>query len=84
MAKTILTKTQQTLLNELFLQENIRKYFYLSDGFDTPIEPLQLAQALTEASVLKDFPRMLIPLNPEEWQNFWLDQSKLLKNEVLK
>lgn len=219
MAKTILTKTQQTLLNELFLRENIRKYFYLSGGtalseyylhhrysedldfftelefnpmdvqivlktltkklgikkidyqqsfnrnifylhfsnsiikteftfypfehiesprdmngvkvdslidiavnkaftiyqkprsrdfidlylilkkkawkfadlrkkarakFDTPIEPLQLAQSLTEASSLKDFPHMLISLKPEEWQNFWLDQSKLLKNEVLK
>ena len=52
--------------------------------FDTPIEPLQLAQALTEVSVLKDFPRLLISLNPKEWQNFWLDQAGLLKSEVLK
>jgi hypothetical protein len=52
--------------------------------FDTPIDPLQLAQQLTEASVLKDYPHMLIPLDPKEWQGFWQSQSENLKKEVLK
>jgi len=52
--------------------------------FDTPLDPLQLAQQLAEAPILKDFPHMIIPLNPKRWQEFWQNESETLKNEVLK
>ncbi len=55
-----------------------------STKFDTPIDPLQLAQSLNEAPTLKDFPRMIIPTKHKKWQKFWQKQSEKLKSEVLK
>lgn len=51
--------------------------------FDSPLDPLQLAQQLHEAQTVEDFPRMVISLPPEEWRTFWQDQSNLLKQDVL-
>jgi predicted nucleotidyltransferase component of viral defense system len=51
--------------------------------FDTPIDPLQLAQQLMEVKNLKDFPKMITPLKEEVWQDFWIKQAMLLKSEVL-
>jgi len=51
--------------------------------FDTHIDPLQLAQQLLEVSTVKDYPRMIIPVRPEEWINFWKKEVSQLKKEIL-
>lgn len=51
--------------------------------FDTHIDPLQMAQQLLEVDHLKDFPRMITSLTPQEWQTYWKQEADTLKNEVL-
>lgn len=51
--------------------------------FDTPIDPLQLAQQLLEAKNVKDYPRMIAPLEPIEWISFWEREANKLKEEIL-
>lgn len=52
--------------------------------FDAHIDPLQLGQQLLKVTQLKDYPRMIISLEPEKWQDFFLNEAKKLKKEVLK
>jgi predicted nucleotidyltransferase component of viral defense system len=52
--------------------------------FDSPIDPLQLAQQLLEAATIADLPHMLHPLPGKTWRSFWLEQAKALKSDVLK
>ena len=51
--------------------------------FDTHIDPLRLAQQLLKAREVKDYPRMLIDLENDEWKDFWIKQAMNLKKEVL-
>ena len=47
------------------------------------MDPLQMAKQLLEADRLEDFPRMIVPLKPKIWQNFWRQEASKLKSEVL-
>ncbi len=51
--------------------------------FDTHIEPLQMAQQLLEVDKLEDFPRMIIKLDNQVWQEFWKQEAEKIKSEVL-
>lgn len=51
--------------------------------FDSPLDPLQLAQQLLAVETLEDLPRMLISLEQKEWQTFWRNEAGKLKDEVL-
>jgi len=51
--------------------------------FDTHIDPLQMAKQLFEANKLEDFPRMITPLDPQVWQDFWKQEADELKDEAL-
>jgi len=51
--------------------------------FDIPIDPLQMAQQLFEAEKVKDYPRMLVKLDPQTWINFWKEEALTLKGEAL-
>ena len=51
--------------------------------FDTPIDPLQMAQQILEVSNLEDYPRMVTPLEPKVWQDFWKQEAVKLKDEAL-
>ena len=51
--------------------------------FDTYIEPIQFGAQLIQAQTLKDYPRMLTPLDPHEWIDFFIAESKRLRSEVL-
>jgi predicted nucleotidyltransferase component of viral defense system len=51
--------------------------------FDTHIDPLQLGAQFLRAEELRDYPRMLVPLAPPEWQAFFVREAKRLKPEVL-
>jgi hypothetical protein len=47
-------------------------------------DPLQMATQLLQVTDLKDYPKMIIPLEDNQWQNFWLEEAKKLKSQVLK
>lgn len=51
--------------------------------FDYHIDPLQLGTQFLRAQELKDYPRMLIPLDESAWQNFFLEEAKRLSTEIL-
>src|SRR3989339_236476 len=51
--------------------------------FDYHIDPLQLGTQFMRAQELKDYPRMLIPLDPSSWQVFFLEEAKRLSTEIL-
>lgn len=50
--------------------------------FDTHMDPLQMTQQLLEVDQLEDFPRMIVPLEPKEWRDFWKQEADNLKDEV--
>ncbi|MDO8551930.1 MAG: nucleotidyl transferase AbiEii/AbiGii toxin family protein [bacterium] len=52
--------------------------------FDYHIDPLQLGAQFLRAQELKDYPRMLIPLDENAWQKFFLEEAKRLSPEILK
>lgn len=52
--------------------------------FDWHIDPLQLGSRLLLAAEVKDYPRMLKKINHQEWQNFFIQQAKSLKKEIMK
>lgn len=51
--------------------------------FDWHIDPLQLGSRLLMAQEVKDYPRMIKKIAPEEWQKFFLNEAKKIKSDVL-
>lgn len=51
--------------------------------FDTHIDPLQLGAQFLRADELKDYPRMITPLESETWQAFFKDEASRLRPSVL-
>lgn len=52
--------------------------------FDWHIDPLQLAGQFLQAKEVKDFPKMIDKLQHEVWQNFFEDEAKKLKEQIIK
>jgi hypothetical protein len=52
--------------------------------FDWHIDPVQLGSRLLQAVEVKDFPRMLIKINHNEWRDFFVEQARRLKKEIFK
>jgi hypothetical protein len=52
--------------------------------FDWDISSVELGARFLEAVEMKDYPRMLKPLDRKEWQNFFLEEAKKLKKEIFK
>jgi len=50
--------------------------------FDWPINPVMLGRQLMKATGVKDFPRMIKPIDHREWQDFFIKQAKKLKNQI--
>ncbi|MDO8610730.1 MAG: nucleotidyl transferase AbiEii/AbiGii toxin family protein [bacterium] len=75
---------------DLYLIIKLKKWNFsrlLKDSrikFDTYIDPLQITQQLLQSTLVKDYPRMIILLENKEWQNFWLEEAKKIKNQILK
>jgi predicted nucleotidyltransferase component of viral defense system len=51
--------------------------------FDTHMDPLQMAKQLLDVDQLEDFPRMIVSLKVNVWQDFWKLEAEKLKTEVL-
>lgn len=61
--------------NELLKEAKIK--------FDWHIDPLQLGSRLFLAAEVKDYPRMLKKINHQEWRDFFVNEAKKLKNQIL-
>lgn len=46
--------------------------------FDWHVDPLQMGAQLLRVKEVKDFPRMIIPLDPIEWRDFFLKEARIL------
>ena len=52
--------------------------------FDWHIDPLQLGSRLFLAGKVKDYPRMIKNINHQEWRDFFINEAKKLKDQILK
>jgi len=51
--------------------------------FDWHIDPLQLGTQFTKAGEAKDFPRLIKKINHKDWQKFFVNEAKKLRNQIL-
>ncbi len=51
--------------------------------FDWHIDPLQLGTQFVKAENVKDYPRLIVDIKPEDWINFFHKEAIKLKKEVL-
>jgi len=51
--------------------------------FDWHLDLMQLGARLIEALDVKDYPRMIIKITESEWQDFFVNEAKKLKKDVL-
>lgn len=52
--------------------------------FDWHIDYLQLGSQFTLVNELKDYPRMIVKINNQEWQNFFIEQAESFGKKILK
>ena len=52
--------------------------------FDWHIDPLQLASRFLQVKEVKDYPKMIEKLKSEAWQNFFEEEAKKLKEQIVK
>ena len=50
--------------------------------FDWHVDPPQLGSQFLQATVLKDYPRMIKKIKPAVWQNFFLAEAKKLQKKI--
>lgn len=50
--------------------------------FDWNIDPIKLGSQFLLATQLKDYPKLIEPLKDEEWQNFFLNEAKKMKDRI--
>ena len=51
--------------------------------FDWHVDPLQLGTQFSKAMQAEDYPRMIAAIKPEKWQEWFLNQAKDLKGQIL-
>lgn len=51
--------------------------------FDWHVDPLQLGTQFMKAREVKDYPRMLKDLTPKSWQDFFIQEAKNLRPQIL-
>ncbi len=51
--------------------------------FDTHIDPIQLGTQFTKAREAEDYPRMILNVPPEKWQDFFIEEAKKLTNQII-
>ena len=52
--------------------------------FDWHIDPVQLGSRLLQARELADYPRMLKPIDHNEWKQFFVQEARKLKKEIFR
>jgi predicted nucleotidyltransferase component of viral defense system len=51
--------------------------------FDWHIDPLQLGTQFVRAEEVEDYPRMIMKLDATAWKNFFLEEAKKFKRDIL-
>lgn len=51
--------------------------------FDFHIDPLQLGTQFNKAKEVKDYPKMIKEIQHEAWKNFFIDEAKKFKKDIL-
>lgn len=51
--------------------------------FDWHIDAFQLGTQFIKSKEVEDFPRMLAEIHPEEWRNFFLEEAKKLRDDIV-
>ncbi len=68
------------------VKENNYKFYDLlmqaKAKFDWHIDPIQLGSRLLDASGTADYPRMLKPIDHNEWKQFFVEEARKLKDEI--
>ncbi len=72
----LILQTEKWTIAELVKKAKIK--------FDWHIDALQLASQFLQAKEVKDYPRMIEKIKPEAWQNFFEDEAKNLKGQIIK
>ncbi|MBU0546104.1 nucleotidyl transferase AbiEii/AbiGii toxin family protein [Patescibacteria group bacterium] len=52
--------------------------------FDWHVDSLQLGSQFMRATEVKDFPKMISKISNKDWQSFFVDEAKKMKNNILK
>lgn len=63
------------LMNDLLKKAKIK--------FDWHIDSLQLGTQFFKSRETKDYPKMIKKISNEEWQNFFVEEAKKLKKEII-
>lgn len=71
----LILKTKKWKINDLIKKAKVK--------FDWHVDPLQLASQFLQAQEVKDYPKMIMDLKPEEWQKFFEEESKKLEKFVI-
>lgn len=71
----LIVKSQNTTLKELGRLARLK--------FDWFVDPLHLASRFLMAKNAIDLPRMLIPLEPKIWQDFFVQEAKKLEGSII-
>lgn len=52
--------------------------------FDWHVDPIKLGSQFLLVDDLKDYPRLIEPLKETDWQNFFKEEAKKLKKDIIK
>lgn len=52
--------------------------------FGNYIDPIQLGAQYMKVKELKDFPRMVIDIKENVWQDFFINEAKKLSSKIIK
>ncbi|MDP2909896.1 MAG: nucleotidyl transferase AbiEii/AbiGii toxin family protein [bacterium] len=71
----ILERNKNLVLDELVKETQIK--------FDNYIDPIQLGSQYMKAKGLKDFPKMLVEIKENTWQDFFISEAKKLSGRII-
>jgi len=72
----ILQNDKSLVLDDLIKKAQIK--------FDHYIDPIQLGTQYMKVKELRDFPRMLVKIKQNLWQNFFINEAKKLSKQIIK
>jgi len=85
---TIATRPRSRDFIDIYFLVKEKGYFFkdlvlkAKAKFDWHIDLIQFGSRLAQAAELSDYPRMLKPLEPSEWQGFFVEEASKLKDEI--
>ncbi|MCX6716789.1 MAG: nucleotidyl transferase AbiEii/AbiGii toxin family protein [Candidatus Taylorbacteria bacterium] len=71
----ILQKEKDWFLDDLIKNAQVK--------FDTYLDPIQLGTQYMKVKELKDYPKMIIKIDGEVWQDFFINEAKKLKSKII-